>query len=162
MPSRRPHRDLRVRGDPTYRARLDRGWEEIVEWASRTRQVALEGLRRRPRALDDLCAEFVQFMYNSRRSRGDTTHSLLAVQRELRAKGKLVEAWEAMDNWRLSEPAVTRTPLPERTLLAHVAVAVALATQTAGQRNGRVPLRASSSTISGYGRAIRSNWSRGS
>ena len=42
MPSRRPHRDLRVRGDPTYRARLDRGWEEIVEWASRTKQVALE------------------------------------------------------------------------------------------------------------------------
>ena len=72
----------------------------------------LECRRRRPRALDDLCAEFVQYMYNSKRSRGDTTHSLLAVQRELRAKGKLVEAWEAMDNWRLSQPAVTRIPLP--------------------------------------------------
>ena len=119
-PARAP-RDLSKRGTPAYLEALEDGWEEMLSWSVH-QKVKLLDLKHRPAAPDALGVYFVQHMYDGRRSRGDATHALLAVQRRLRARGHLPKAWAVINEWRLGELAHTRTPIIARAPLAHVVV----------------------------------------
>ena len=74
----RAHRDLSRKGSPAFLEALEGGWDNILSWSVHW-NVKLPDLKHRPAELDAHCVNFVQHMYDGRRSRGDATHALLAV-----------------------------------------------------------------------------------
>ena len=100
--------------------------QELMQWCWLGRgSTSAQVMALPPEDLDRLLAEYGQQMWRSQRSLLDYSETINAVVDSDRGlRGRLPRAWEAAWVWRALTPSANRVPMPERVLMAMVAVAM--------------------------------------
>jgi hypothetical protein len=127
-----PARDLKAtRYSAAYRKRLDKGWEDFVEWLAKSNElVGARTFEKNPPLACNLLSKYVQHLYEKdpAKSTADARHTLLAAQKRFESlKGKLGPAWEVVESWRQESPGSLRNPIFLPAVLAMAVVGRMLA-----------------------------------